>query len=55
MTAEFEQPQTDAQLNYPLLELGMLGVLVLGLAAAIFLIRRSSGGGATPVVASTGG
>lgn len=43
VTAEFEQPQTDAQLNYLLLELGMLGVLVLGLAAAIFLIRRSSG------------
>jgi uncharacterized membrane protein (DUF373 family) len=42
VTAEFEQPQTDAQLNNLLLELGMLGVLVLGLAAAIFLIRRSS-------------
>jgi uncharacterized membrane protein (DUF373 family) len=47
VTAEFEQPQTDAQLNNLLLELGMLGVLVLGLAAAIFLIRRSSGRRAT--------
>ena len=46
VTAEFEQPQTDEQLNYLLLELGMLGVLVLGLATAIFLIRRSSGRGA---------
>ena len=43
VTAEFEQPQTDAQLNNVLLELGMLGGLVLGLAAAIFLVRRSSG------------
>lgn len=42
VTAEFEQPQTDAQLNNVLLELGMLGGLVLGLAAAIFLVRRSS-------------
>lgn len=42
VTAEFEQPQTDAQLNNLLLELGMLGALVLGLAAAIFLVRRSS-------------
>ncbi len=47
VTAEFEQPQTDTQLNNLLLELGMLGVLVLGLAAAIFLIRRSSGRVAT--------
>ncbi|MGQ0773501.1 MAG: phosphate-starvation-inducible PsiE family protein [Pseudonocardiales bacterium] len=45
VTAEFEQPQTDAQLNSLLLELGMLGVLVLGLATAIFLIRRSSARG----------
>jgi len=42
VSAKFEQPQTDAQLHNLLLELGMLGVLVLGLAAAIFLIRRSS-------------
>jgi uncharacterized membrane protein (DUF373 family) len=47
MTAEFEQPQTDARLNNLLLEPGMLGVLVLGLAAAIFLIRSSSGRRAT--------
>lgn len=47
VTAKFEQPQTDAQLNNLLLELSMLGVLVLGLAAAIFLIRRSSGRQAT--------
>lgn len=42
VTAEFEQPQTDSQLFNLLLELGMLGVLVLALAAAIFLIRHSS-------------
>jgi uncharacterized membrane protein (DUF373 family) len=42
VTAEFEQPKTDAELNHLLLELGMLGALVLGLAAAIFLIRRST-------------
>ncbi len=42
VTAEFEQPQTEAQLFNLLFELGMLGVLVLALAAAIFLIRYSS-------------
>lgn len=42
VTAEFEQPQTDEQLFNLLLELGMLGILVLALAAAIFLIRHSS-------------
>ena len=47
VTALFEQPQTDAQLKNLLLELIMLGVLVLGFAAAIFLIRRSSGRRAT--------
>jgi uncharacterized membrane protein (DUF373 family) len=46
VTAEFEQPQNDDELVRLLLELGMLGVLVLGLATAIFLIRRSSGRGA---------
>lgn len=46
VTAEFEQPQTDDELVRLLLELGMLGVLALGLAAAIYLIRRSSGAGA---------
>lgn len=47
VTAEFEQPQSDDELVRLLFELGILGVLVLGLAAAIFLIRRSSGRGAT--------
>lgn len=42
VTAEFEQPQTETQLFNLLFELGMLGVLVLALAAAIFLIRYSS-------------
>lgn len=36
VTAGFEQPQTETQLSNLLLELGMLGVLVLGLP------RRSS-------------
>lgn len=46
VSAKFEQPQTPIELRNFLLELGMLGVLALGLAAAIFLIRRSSGSAA---------
>lgn len=42
VTATFEQPLSNDELFNLLLELGMLGVLVLGLALAIFLIRRSS-------------
>jgi uncharacterized membrane protein (DUF373 family) len=40
VSAKFEQPRAGIQLNNLLLELGMLGVLVLGLAAAIFLTSR---------------
>lgn len=39
VTAEFEQPQSDQELNRLLLELGVLALLVLAIAAAIFLIR----------------
>jgi hypothetical protein len=39
VTAEFEQPQSDKELNRLLLELGVLALLVLAIAAAIFLIR----------------
>ena len=39
VTAEFEQPQSDQELNRLLLELGALALLVLAIAAAIFLIR----------------
>lgn len=42
VTAEFEQRPTGDTLNRLLLEFGMLGLLVLGLATAIFLIRRST-------------
>lgn len=42
VTAEFEKPQTEEGLFNLLLELGLLGVLVLALAAAIFLIRHSA-------------
>jgi hypothetical protein len=42
VTAEFEQSQTLDELNNLLLELGLLGVLVPSLAAAIFLVRPSS-------------
>jgi presenilin-like A22 family membrane protease len=39
VTAEFEQPQSDQELTRLLLELGALALLVLAIAAAIFLIR----------------
>jgi presenilin-like A22 family membrane protease len=39
VTAAFEQPQSEPQLNRLLLELGVLALLVLAIAAAIFLIR----------------
>jgi len=42
VTAEFEQPQSDEELTRLLLELGTLALLVLAIAAAIFLIRYSA-------------
>ncbi|MCW2663004.1 MAG: hypothetical protein JWP83_4156 [Mycobacterium sp.] len=39
VTAAFEQPQSDSELNRLLLELGVLALLVLAIAAAIFLTR----------------
>ncbi|MET8428333.1 phosphate-starvation-inducible PsiE family protein [Nocardia sp. NPDC004860] len=39
VTAEFEKPQSDRELNRLLLELGVLALLLLAIAAAIFLIR----------------
>ena len=39
VTAAFEQPHSDPELNRLLLELGVLALLVLAIAAAIFLIR----------------
>jgi uncharacterized membrane protein (DUF373 family) len=41
VTAAAEQPQSDQALNRLLLELGALGLLVIGIAAAIFLLRFS--------------
>jgi F0F1-type ATP synthase assembly protein I len=42
VTAAFEQPHSDHELNRLLLQLGALGLLVLGIAAAIFMIRYSA-------------
>jgi uncharacterized membrane protein (DUF373 family) len=42
VTAAFEQPRSDQELNRLLLELGALGLLVIGIAAAIFMIRFSA-------------
>ncbi|MQA85696.1 MAG: hypothetical protein GEV03_14000 [Streptosporangiales bacterium] len=42
VTAEFERPRPGMRLSYLLLELGLLGLLALALAAAIFLIRLSA-------------
>jgi uncharacterized membrane protein (DUF373 family) len=41
VTAAAEQPQSNQALNRLLLELGALGLLVIGIAAAIFLLRFS--------------
>ena len=41
VTAQTEQVQSDKQLNRLLFELGALGLLVIGIAAAIFMIRVS--------------
>jgi uncharacterized membrane protein (DUF373 family) len=42
VTAATEEVHSDKQLNRLLLELGALGLLVIGIAAAIFMIRSSS-------------
>lgn len=42
VTAAFEQSPTDDELTRLLYELGALGLLILTIAAAIFLLRRSS-------------
>ncbi len=42
VTAEFEKPRPEGELINLLYELGMLGILVLALAVAIFLIRHSA-------------
>jgi uncharacterized membrane protein (DUF373 family) len=42
VTAATEQVHTDKELNRLLFELGALGLLVIGIAAAIFMIRVSS-------------
>jgi uncharacterized membrane protein (DUF373 family) len=42
VTAATEQVHTDKDLNRLLLELGALGLLVIGIALAIFMIRASS-------------
>ena len=47
VTAATEQVHSDKELNRLLLELGALGLLVIGIAAAIFMIR-SSGRRAAP-------
>jgi uncharacterized membrane protein (DUF373 family) len=41
VTAATEQVQSDQELNRLLLELGALGLLVIGIAAAIFMLRFS--------------
>lgn len=45
VTAEFEQPTTSQELRNLLLELGLLAILTLALATAIFLIRLSAARG----------
>jgi presenilin-like A22 family membrane protease len=52
VTAEFERPQSDAAADRLLLELGALALLVLAIAAAIFLIRYSAWKFARPATAS---
>jgi uncharacterized membrane protein (DUF373 family) len=43
VTAATEQVHSDQELNRLLLELGALGLLVIGIAAAIFMLRFSGG------------
>ena len=42
VTAASEQVHSDKELDRLLFELGALGLLVIGIAAAIFMIRRSA-------------
>ena len=42
VTAQTEQVHSDKQLNRLLFELGALGLLVIGIAVAIFLVRRTA-------------
>ena len=42
VTAQAEHPRSNQELNRLLLELGALGLLVIGMAAAIFMIRYSA-------------
>src|ERR1700753_3018889 len=42
VTAASEQVHSDKELDRPLFELGALGLLAIGIAAAIFMIRYSS-------------
>ncbi|HEV2086904.1 MAG TPA: phosphate-starvation-inducible PsiE family protein [Cryptosporangiaceae bacterium] len=42
VTAEFERPAQDVDLTILLYELGLLALLTVGLAVAIFLVRRSA-------------
>jgi uncharacterized membrane protein (DUF373 family) len=42
VTAQTEQVHSDKELNRLLFELGALGLLVIGIAVAIFLVRASS-------------
>jgi Phosphate-starvation-inducible E family len=41
-TAAFEEPHSNQDLNRLLLELGALGLLIVGIAAAILMIRYSA-------------
>ena len=42
VTAAFEEPHSNQDLNRLLLELGALGLLIVGIAAAILMIRYSA-------------
>jgi hypothetical protein len=42
VTAQLEQPRSDQAVNRLLLQLGVLALLVLAIAAAIFLVRYSA-------------
>ena len=41
VTAELEQPQSDEAMNRLMLQLGVLGLVVLAIAVAIFMVRCS--------------
>ena len=54
VTAEFERgPQTGRAATNLLLEFGVLGLLVPGLAVAVFLVRRSRRGRPAVLAAAT--